>query len=117
MLSIQAHKTNQNNLQSQVKQLTCVYLNESTMIQIVRISQPNSDFLERSVLPNQYIHFSTSVNALLQVYESVISGLVHADTIPCYQLALHTDIDISPNRLNIKASIHESIKSLQDIAA
>lgn len=102
MLSIQAHKTNSNNLQNQAEQLTCIYRNESGMIQIVRISQPNSDFLERSVLPNQYIHFSTSINALLEVYESIMSGLVHADTIPCYQLALNTDIDKSFNSLNAK---------------
>lgn len=102
MLSIQAHKTNPNNLRNQAEQLTCIYRNESTMIQIVRISQPNSDFLERSVLANQYIRFSTSVNALLEVYESIMSGLVHADTIPCSQLALHTGIDKSINSLNAK---------------
>lgn len=117
MISIQGNKTNSSNLQNQVKQLTCIYRNESEMIQIVRISQPNNNFLERSVLPNQYIHFSASANALLEIYEGIMSGLVHADTIPCYQLAMTTDIDKAPNRTNAKASINESFKDLHDVLA
>lgn len=117
MLDIQAYKTNPNNLQNQVKQLTCIYRNESEVIQIVRISQPNSSFFERCVLPNQYIHFSTSANALLEIYEGIMSGLVHADTIPCYQLAMPTDIDKSANFPNTKEPSKESTKNLQGVFA
>ena len=116
MLGIQTHKTNPNDLQNVGKQI-CIYRNESDVIQIVRISQPNSDFLERSILPNQYIHFSASVNALLEVYEGIMSGLVHADTIPCYQLAINTDIDRLQNLVNAKKSSYELAKSSQDVLA
>lgn len=117
MLDIKERKTNPNNLHNQAKQLTCIYRNESSVIQIVRISQPSIAFFERSVLPNQYIHFSTSMDALLEVYEGIMSGLVHADTIPCYQLAIAADIDKSPSHINSKVPHHELSKTSQSILA
>ncbi|HBC40977.1 MAG TPA: hypothetical protein DCZ88_03495 [Pseudanabaena sp.] len=114
MLDIQERKTNHQNLHNQAKQLTCIYRNESSVIQIVRISQPSIAFFERTVLPNQYIHFSTSIDALLEVYEGVMSGLVHADTIPCYQLAFTADSDKSLSHLNSKIH-HELSKTSQGI--
>lgn len=114
MLDIQERKTNHQNLHNQAKQLTCIYRNESSVIQIVRISQPSIAFFERTVLPNQYIHFSTSIDALLEVYEGLMSGLVHADTIPCYQLAFTADSDKSLSHLSSKIH-HELSKTSQGI--
>jgi hypothetical protein len=113
MLDIQERTTHPNNLQNQAKQLTCIYRNESSVIQIVRISQPSIAFFERSVLPNQYIHFATSMDALLEVYEGIMSGLVHADTIPCYQLAIAADIEKTPSHINSKVPNHELLKNSQ----
>jgi len=112
MLDIQERKTNHQNLHNQAKQLTCIYRNESSVIQIVRISQPSIAFFERTVLPNQYIHFSTSIDALLEVYEGLMSGLVHADTIPCYQSAIAADSDKSLSHLSSKIH-HELSKTSQ----
>ncbi len=117
MLDIQERKTNPNKLHYQSKQLTCIYRNESSIIQIVRISQPSIAFFERSVLPNQCINFSTSENALLEIYEGVMSGLVHADTIPCYQLAMSMDTDIKTNFPSTKEPNKESTKNLQSLFA
>lgn len=113
MFNLQSLTTHPNDLQNCPKQLTCIYRNESAVIQIIRISQPNSAFLERSVLPNQYIHFSASINALLEVYEGIMSGVVHADTIPCSQLAI--DIDNSQQHPNSKVLTPEVNKDLQGL--
>jgi hypothetical protein len=97
MFNIQSRKINPNNLENQLNQLTCIYRNESEITQIIRISQTNFAFFERVVLPNQCIHFCASADALLEVCEGVMSGLIQSDTIPCYQLAIATDMDMKQN--------------------
>ncbi|PZV16816.1 MAG: hypothetical protein DCF20_06565 [Pseudanabaena sp.] len=109
MFNIQARKINSSNLESQFDLSTCIYRNETAFVQIIRISQPNLTFLERSVFPNQCIHFSASVDALLEIYEASLSGLIHADTIPCSLLEL-ADLDMGPNT----SSSQELNKSLKD---
>jgi hypothetical protein len=88
MFNIQAHKVNPRNLEAQFNQLNCVYRNETEFPQIIRISQPNVPFLERSVFPNQCVQFSAPQNAMLEVYEVVMFNSIYADTIPCSQIAI-----------------------------
>ncbi len=97
MFNVQSRKINPESLEAQLNQLICIYRNESDFIQIIRISQPNIAFFEKAVLPNQCIQFSASVDALLEVSEGGMPSSIHADTIPCYQLAI-SDININPNR-------------------
>ena len=93
MFNVQSRKINPQILEAQLKQLTCIYRNESEFMQIIRISQPSSAFLERAILPNQCVQFSAPTDALLEIYEAAISGSIHADTIPCSQIAiLNTDM-------------------------
>ncbi len=101
MFNIQSRKINPEKLEAQLKQLTCIYRNESEFMQIIRISQSNTAFFERAVLPSQCVQFSSSTDALLEICEGVMPSSIYADTIPCYQLAI-TDIDINPNRPNSK---------------
>ena len=101
MFNVQSRKINPESLEAQLKQLTCIYRNESDFMQIIRISQPNIAFFERAVLPNQCVQFSTSRDALLEICEGGMPSSIYADTIPCYQLAI-TDIDMNLNRPNSK---------------
>jgi hypothetical protein len=94
MFNIQSRKINSEKLEDQLNQLTCIYRNESEFIQIIRISQ-TKHFFERSVLPNQCVQFSASVNALLEIYEATTISSVYADTIPCSQLAVSSVHDTS----------------------
>ena len=109
MFNIQARKINSSNLESQFDLSTCIYRNETAFVQIIRISQPNLTFFERSVFPNQCIQFSAPVDALLEIYEASLSGLIHADTIPCSLIEV-VDMDIGRNASNPK----ELNKSLKD---
>jgi hypothetical protein len=88
MFTIQSRKINSQNLENQFNQLTCIYRNESEFMQIIRISQSKSAFLERTVLPNQCIQFSAAVDALLEIHEIFMCSTVYADTIPCDRLAV-----------------------------
>ncbi len=93
MFNIQSRKVAAKSLEKQIEQLTCIYRNESEFVQIIRISQPNIAFFERSVFPNQCLQFSAPIGALLEIHEADISGSIHADTIPCSQIAiLNTDM-------------------------
>ena len=107
MFNIQARKINQENLENQLNQLTCIYRNESEIIQIIRISQTKAAFFERVVFPNQCIQFSAHVDALLEVCEGVMSGSIHGDTIPCYQLAIATDINMKQDFTNLQESTRD----------
>ncbi len=105
MFNVKSRKINPQNLENHLNQLTCIYRNESETIQIVRISHPNIAFFEKSVFPNQCLQFSASGDALLEIYESSICASVHADTIPCRQLAITTGIDRNQNLTIAKESL------------
>ena len=93
MFNTQSRKVDAKRLEKQLEQLTCIYRNESEFVQIIRMSQPNISFFERSVFPDQCVQFSAPTDALLEIYEAAISGSIHADTIPCSQIAiLNTDM-------------------------
>jgi hypothetical protein len=108
MFNIQSRKINTDNLENQLNQLTCIYRNESEIMQIIRISQTNAAFFEKVILPNQCIQFSSSADALLEVCEGIMSGSVYSDRIPCYQLAIATDLDMKQNITNAKESNRNS---------
>jgi hypothetical protein len=116
MFNIQSRKINSNHLENQLNQLTCIYRNESEIIQIIRISQTNAAFFERVVLPNQCIQFSTSADALLEVCEGVMSGSIQSDTIPCYQLAIATDLDMKQN-ITVNKESHRNSQDAFAVAA
>ncbi|MCY7333945.1 MAG: DUF1830 domain-containing protein [Pseudanabaena sp. CAN_BIN31] len=101
MFNIQSRKVNTKNLENQLEQLTCIYRNESEFVQIIRISQPNISFFERSVFPDQCVQFSASTDALLEVCEVTMSASIHADTIPCSQIAI-LDTDMGRNLSVVK---------------
>ena len=116
MFNIQSRKINPNNLENQLNQITCIYRNESEIMQIIRISKTNVAFFERVVLPNQCIQFSTSADALLEVCEGMMSGSIQSDTIPCYQLAIATDLDMKQN-ITIARESHRNSQDTFAVAA
>ncbi|PZO45117.1 MAG: hypothetical protein DCF19_01090 [Pseudanabaena frigida] len=113
MFNIQSRKINSKALEDQLNQLTCIYRNESETTQIIRISQTNVSFFEKSVFPNQCIQFMALEDSLLEVHESSMCGSVHADTIPCQQLAITTGIDRNQNLMTAKEIARDS----QDVFA
>jgi len=111
MFNIQSRKVNSKSLEKQLEQLTCIYRNESEFVQIIRISQPNIAFFERSVFPNQCVQFSAPTDALLEICEGAIAGSIHADTIPCSQLAI-LDRDMGRNLSVVKESCKDLLVAM-----
>lgn len=116
MFNIQAQKINSSNLEAQFNQSTCIYRNETDFIQIIRISQTNHTFFERSVFPNQCIQFTAQLDALLEIHESVMFSSTHTDTIPCSQIAV-ADIDIDMDMGQGVYSTKELRKDILDAIA
>ena len=105
MSNIQAQKINSSNLESQFNQSICIYRNDTEFVQIIRIAQPKTNFFERVVFPNQCIQFAASIDALLEICECVSSCSIHADTIPCSQIAVVAmDMNMGLNLSNIKGA-------------
>ena len=115
MFNIQAQKINSSNLESQFNQSICIYRNDTEFVQIIRIAQPNTNFFERVVFPNQCIQFAAHLDALLEICECVSSGLIHADTIPCSQIAV-VAMDMNMG-LNLSSPKESNKDSLMVIAA
>jgi len=113
MFNIQAQRINSSNLEAQFNQSICVYRNETEFVQIIRIAQPNTNFFERVVFPNQCIQFAAPIDALLEIYECVSSGLIHADTIPCSQIAVvNMDMNMGLNLSNPKELCKDALMAI-----
>ena len=104
---VQSQKINAQSLEkleSQFHQLICRYHNSSDTVQIVRISKPSNVFLERSLMPNQYVEFAASEHDLLEIYECSAFSLIFTDTIPCSQL-IADDVDSHSSLSKINAVV------------
>jgi hypothetical protein len=102
---VQSQKINAQSLEkleNQFQQLTCRYHNSSENMQIVRISEPSKVFLERSLMPNQYVEFAALEHDLLEIYECSTFSLIFTDTIPCSQL-IDNDVDRHCNFAKVNA--------------
>ncbi|PZU98405.1 MAG: hypothetical protein DCE90_04635 [Pseudanabaena sp.] len=90
MYRTNSQKVNHQNLEEQFNQIVCLYRNESEFIQIVRLSQPSTSFLERTVFPNQCIQFMSPKDGMLQICEGTV--VTCCDMIPCAHLEI-TEMD------------------------
>ncbi|NEP57672.1 MAG: DUF1830 domain-containing protein [Symploca sp. SIO2G7] len=64
----------------------CYYANQSSRIQIIRITNIPSFYLERVVFPGQRLVFEAVNNAKLEVHTSDKVTTIITDIIPCEQL-------------------------------
>ncbi|MEN9217475.1 MAG: DUF1830 domain-containing protein [Gloeomargarita sp. DG_2_bins_126] len=62
--------------------LVCCYVNATSQIQVVRITDVPNWYFERVVFPGQRLLFTTPENAHLEVH----TGMMADDTIPCREL-------------------------------
>ncbi len=96
MLDIQSHTISTKGQPNMTNRLTCLYRNETEALQIIRISNYSCAFFEKVLLANQCVQFSTSCDAMLEIYEAGMCSSMQVDTIPCVQLAIATGIDSHP---------------------
>lgn len=73
---------------SQPQQLLCRYVNTTSQIQLIRITNIPGFFLEQAVWPSQHLMFVAVPTARLEVYTHEQVTAIAEDTIPCEQLSI-----------------------------
>jgi Domain of unknown function (DUF1830) len=68
--------------------LICCYVNTTSQIQVVRITNIRNWYFERVVFPGQRLMFETLPEGLLEIHTGMMASAILSDTIPCQKLAL-----------------------------
>ncbi|MCL6436644.1 MAG: DUF1830 domain-containing protein [Leptolyngbyaceae cyanobacterium HOT.MB2.61] len=71
--------------------ILCCYVNSSSRIQIVRITNIPNWYFERVVFPGQRLLFDAPKSAHLEIHTNAIASAILADTIPCQQLQVREE--------------------------
>ncbi len=76
----------------QKRVLLCCYVNATSHIQIVRITNIPNWYFERVVFPGQRLVFEALPQALLEIHTGMMASAILSDTISCERLCI-TDSD------------------------
>jgi hypothetical protein len=75
--------------------IICCYVNATSKIQVVRITNVPNWYFERVVFPGQRLVFEAVANALLEVHTGMMASAIISDTIPCSRLRVHDEVVVS----------------------
>ncbi|MGF1535248.1 MAG: DUF1830 domain-containing protein [Elainellaceae cyanobacterium] len=70
--------------------ILCCYINATSKIQIVRITNIVNWYFERVVFPGQRLIFEALTSAQLEVHSGAMASAILSDTIPCQRLRINT---------------------------
>jgi hypothetical protein len=73
--------------------ILCCYVNATSQIQVVRITNILNWYFERVVFPGQRLVFEALSDALLEVHTGMIASAILSDTIPCDRLCISDGSD------------------------
>ena len=76
--------------QKSVKVL-CRYVNSSSHIQVVKITETHDRYFERTVFPGQQLLFEALPEAHLEICTGEIMQAIITDRIPCYSLKIQQE--------------------------
>jgi len=68
--------------------ILCFYINATSRIQIIRVTNIPNFYWERIVFPGQRLLFEAVTAALLEIHTSDRNTAILTDVIPCRQLCL-----------------------------
>ncbi|MGF1458549.1 MAG: DUF1830 domain-containing protein [Leptolyngbyaceae cyanobacterium] len=66
----------------------CCYVNATSKMQIVRITNVRDWYFERVVFPGQRLMFEALPQAQLEIHTGMMASAILSDTIPCDRLAI-----------------------------
>ena len=66
--------------------ITCVYVNQTSKIQVVRIENAAEPCFERTVFPGQQVVIETKADATLDIYGGSMMSMLLDDRVPCREL-------------------------------
>ncbi len=68
--------------------ILCCYVNNTSKIQIARVSNVPNWYFERVVFPGQRLLFEAVPMAMLEIHTGMMASSILSDTIPCLQLSV-----------------------------
>jgi hypothetical protein len=80
---------------SDSNKIICCYVNATSKIQVVRITNVPNWYFERVVFPGQRLVFEAVAIALLEVHTGMMASAIISDTIPCPRLRVHDEVLVS----------------------
>ncbi len=72
--------------------ITCLYVNATSKVQIVRITNIPNWYFERVVFPGQRLIFTAVPASLLEIHTGAMASSILSDTIPCQELAIPEEV-------------------------
>jgi hypothetical protein len=97
--------------------LLCCYVNATSQIQIVRITNVSNWYFERVVFPGQRLVFEAISDALLEIHTGMMASAIISDTIPCDRLCISEgdDFDSTPAAMVVSASPKHKALALETV--
>ena len=71
--------------------ILCCYVNATSQIQVVRITNISNWYFERVAFPGQRLVFESFPDGLLEVHTGLMASAILSDTIPCDRLKIEND--------------------------
>ncbi len=78
-------------------EITCLYVNATSKVQVVRITNVPNWYFERVVFPGQRLIFTAVATSLLEVHTGMMASSILSDTIPCSELQIATEETDTPD--------------------
>lgn len=79
-------------------EILCCYVNASSKIQVVRITNIPNWYFERVVFPGQRLVFEAFPEALLEIHTGMMATAILSDKIPCHRLRIGDESKSSGER-------------------
>jgi hypothetical protein len=73
--------------------LLCCYVNATSKIQIVRITNIPNWYFERVIFPGQRLVFEAMPDAQLEIHTGAMASAILADIIPCDRLRVESELN------------------------
>ena len=72
----------------QSEPILCCYVNATSKMQVVRVTNIQNWYFERVVFPGQRLMFEAAPEAQLEIHTGMMASAILSDTIPCERLAV-----------------------------
>ncbi|MCU0524488.1 MAG: DUF1830 domain-containing protein [Elainella sp. Prado103] len=101
--------------------MLCCYVNATSKIQVVRITNIQNWYFERVVFPGQRLVFEALPNAQLEIHCGMMASAILADTIPCNRLRIEAELeadfemDVPDETVSLRASNAEPLATVASV--
>ena len=103
----------------QSSHILCCYVNATSKIQIVRISNIPNWYFERVVFPGQRLVFEATPQSLLEIHTGMMASAILSDKIPCDRLCIDEEdsfsADMNQEAINKKQTMEPIDKKSLEI--